>query len=248
MIQLMGPGAREDIDATSTSNSTRPVCAWGMDGGITNPRGYQFDELCCHAGYQGLTLCAHEGCNAKVHHRCQWAWLRNKSLAFFASGPIYCPVHNIQRGDYIRQYYRSRGMNIPREVLVLLPIIPDTSDINPSVEPGVRTAQQSAAPIGPGVRNTSDIDPSVEPGVQNAQRLPAPKEEDCEICHTNIDLNDRSTFMKTQCKHIFHRICLERWFLAKVRFLIWFLQRWRMHILLAKQLALTIVALFPCLT
>ncbi len=47
----------------------------------------------------------------------------------------------------------SRGMNIPPEVLALLPIIPsdaDTSDIDPSVEPGVRTAQRLAAPIGPG--------------------------------------------------------------------------------------------------
>ena len=46
-------------------------------------------------------------------------------------------------------------MNIPPEVLALLPIIPsnaDRSDIDASVEPGVRTAQQSAAPIGPGAR------------------------------------------------------------------------------------------------
>jgi hypothetical protein len=46
-------------------------------------------------------------------------------------------------------------MNIPPEVLALLPIIAsnaDTSDINPSVEPGIQTAQRSAAPIGPGVR------------------------------------------------------------------------------------------------
>ena len=40
-------------------------------------------------------------------------------------------------------------------ILALLPIIAsnaDTSDIDPSVEPGVRTAKRSAAPIGPGVR------------------------------------------------------------------------------------------------
>jgi hypothetical protein len=30
--------AREDVAGTSMSNNTRPVCAWGMDGGFTNPR------------------------------------------------------------------------------------------------------------------------------------------------------------------------------------------------------------------
>jgi len=239
MIQLMGPGAGEDIDATSTINSTRPVCAWGMDGGITNPRGYQFDELCCQAGQNGLTLCAHEGCNANVHRRCQWAWLRNKRLAFFASGPIYCPVHNIQRGDYIRQYYRNRGMNIPPEVLALLPIIPsnaDRSDIDASVEPGVRTAQRSAAPIGPGAREHPGARKHVRAHhavaegetvvPEHASALQAATREDiggdCTICLSIIEGDNR---MRTQCNHTFHRTCLENWMRHRVRFLICFLQR-----------------------
>jgi hypothetical protein len=63
--------AREDVAGTTMSNNTRPVCTWGMDGGFTNPRRNQFEEFCCHAGYRGLKLCAHEGCYANVHHRCQ---------------------------------------------------------------------------------------------------------------------------------------------------------------------------------
>jgi hypothetical protein len=233
MIQLMGPGAGEDIDATSRINITTPVCAWGMDGGITNPRGYQFDELCCHAGYQGLTLCAHEGCYTNVHHRCQWAWLRNKNLAYSPSGPIYCPVHNIQRGDYIRQYYRSRGMNIPPEVLALLPFIPsnaDRSDIDPSVEPGIRTAQRSAAPIGPGAREHVRAHHAVAGGEtvvpEHTSALQAAAREDfgedCTICLTIIEGDNR---MRTQCNHTFHRNCLEIWMRHRVSFFICFLQR-----------------------
>ena len=73
--------------------------------------------------------------------------------------------------------------------------------------------------------------------------------QECVICFGIIvDVNDRDASVISPCKHIFHRDCLERWMEEKVRFLIWFLQRWRMHLLLTKQQALTIVALFPCLS
>jgi hypothetical protein len=50
------------------------------------------------------------------------------------------------------------------------------------------------------------------------------EEWDCAICPDPNNLNDRSSIMRTQCNHIFHRTCLEKWMLVKVRFLIWFLQ------------------------
>jgi hypothetical protein len=46
----------------------------------------------------------------------------------------------------------------------------------------------------------------------------APNQYDCSICCCLIDLNDRSSSMRTQCNHIFHCHCLERWMEEKVRF------------------------------
>jgi hypothetical protein len=45
-----------------------------------------------------------------------------------------------------------------------------------------------------------------------------PNQYDCSICWGIIDLNDRSSSMRTQCNQIFHRNCLERWMEEKVRF------------------------------
>ncbi len=118
----------------------RPACAWGMEAGRTNHTGNQFGEFCCNATTQLQILCAHDGCSAKVHRMCQWAWLERAHLPVDTRSPAYCPAHNIQRGDYIRQYYESRRRTIPPDVLVLLASNPpnaDTSDINASVEPGV---------------------------------------------------------------------------------------------------------------
>jgi hypothetical protein len=158
--------------------------------------------------------------------------------------PIYCLAHNIQRGDYIRKYYRSHRRTIPPDVLALLadnPSNADISDVNASVEPGIRTAQQSAALMGPGIREHDRAQCAVAGGETVVpEHAPArhaaarediagtsmsknnsnedPEEFNCSICWNSIDLNDRSCVMRNQCKHIFHRICLERWMDEKVRF------------------------------
>ncbi len=96
------------------------MCAWGMDNGITNPRRKNFGERCVNAVYQGQVICHHDGCSAWVHRFCECAWLSKARMPFIA-GPLYCPAHHIQRGDYIRQYYRNRGTpTIPQEDLALL--------------------------------------------------------------------------------------------------------------------------------
>ncbi len=138
----------------------------------------------------------------------------------------------------------------------------DTSDINASVEPGVQTAQRSAATIGPGVREHERAHRAVAKKEavlpEHASALQAAAREDiagtsmsnnslnedpagwdCAICPEPIDLNDHSSIIRTHCNHIFHRTCLERWMTVKVRFLICFLQRCSMHLLLTKQPHLT---------
>jgi hypothetical protein len=62
-------------------------------------------------------FCAHNECFAKVHQTCQWARLERSQLPIDVRSPVYCPAHNIQRGDYIRQYYKSRRRTIPPDIL-----------------------------------------------------------------------------------------------------------------------------------
>jgi hypothetical protein len=42
--------------------------------------------------------------------------------------------------------------------------------------------------------------------------------QNCVICLCIIDVNDHRSSMCTQCDHIFHRDCFERWMEEKVRF------------------------------
>ncbi len=51
-----------------------------------------------------------------------------------ATSPIFCPAHNIECGDFIRWYFRSRKEPVPPDVLARLASNPsnvDTSDIEP---------------------------------------------------------------------------------------------------------------------
>ncbi len=58
--------------------------------------------------FKGQILCAKNGCNAKVHRWCQFAWFKKARLPVDYSSPVYCPAHNIQHGDYIRWNFASR--------------------------------------------------------------------------------------------------------------------------------------------
>ena len=65
---------------------------------------------------------------------CQWAWLGKAQLPVNTRSPAYCPAHNIQRGDYIRWYFRSRKQPVPPDLLARLASNPsnvDTSDTEP---------------------------------------------------------------------------------------------------------------------
>ncbi len=93
-----------------------------------------FGERCCNAIFEGQILCAKNGCDAKVHRWCQWAWFENARLPVDYSSPVYCPAHNIQHGDYIRWYFASHKQPVPPDLLARLASNPsnvDTSDIEP---------------------------------------------------------------------------------------------------------------------
>jgi hypothetical protein len=38
---------------------------------------------------------------------CQWAWLEREKLDMNFNRPTYCPLHNRQRGDFIKWYYKN---------------------------------------------------------------------------------------------------------------------------------------------
>ena len=65
-----------------------PVCAWGMEAKTTRPGVNRFGERCCNAIFQGQILCAQNGCNAKVHQWCQWAWVNKARLPVDYSSPV----------------------------------------------------------------------------------------------------------------------------------------------------------------
>ncbi len=76
---------------------------------IRNP----FGECCRSIPLFHQITCAHDGCNAKVHRDCQWAWLKLARLQCDTFSPCYCPTHNRQRGEYITWYYKSKKQHIP---------------------------------------------------------------------------------------------------------------------------------------
>ncbi len=138
----------------------------------------------CNPIVRGQIVCAQVGCNAKVHRFCQWAWLNKARLPYVVTSPIFCPEHNIQRGDYIRKYFESRKRPIPSDLLTRLASNPSnvvTSEIEP-----VPLLNSSTSPVLNGVAqnrhgegNQARPGSRAEPGVvecESAQRAAAREE------------------------------------------------------------------------
>jgi hypothetical protein len=181
-----------------------PVCAWGMEEGRTCSFGNPFGEFCCNAIYKGQITCDHDGCNAKVHRSCQWAWLRNAGLPCDVLSPNYCPTHNRQRGDFITRYYEDKHRPIPETLQittsddVTLPLLnSETSPIGARMGPDLQTHQ---------------IAPQID-AINEARN----EVVYCSICLSVIDINNRNTSMRLPCDHIFHRFCIETWMREQVR-------------------------------
>ena len=206
---------------------TRPACAWGMEAGITSYHGNnRFGEYCVNPIFKGQMLCAQNGCNAKVHRWCQWAWVNKARLLVDYSSPVYCPAHNIQRGDYIRWYFRSRKQPVPPDLLARQSSNPsnvDTSNIEPVplLNSNASPALNGVALNCHGVGNQATLgwmeEDTVGTSMSKERSNEAPN-QNCVICLRIIDVDNRRSSMRTQCDHIFHRDCLERWMEEKVRF------------------------------
>ena len=172
----------------------------GNESDSRNP----FGEL-CHIPFRMFQItCAHDGCNAKVHRECQRHWITLAHLPHIESIPTYCPTHNRQRGDYIAWYYESKKQPIPDSLTITT-----SKDVGESNQGHITPYMAMQLAITPSNVYTSDINPREESPV---------RENQCDICWTDIDLTNRTTTMRTHCNHIFHRDCIEKWMEKKVRF------------------------------
>jgi len=204
-----------------------PVCAWGMEAKTTRPGVNHFGERCCNAIFKGQILCAQNGCDAKVHRFCQWAWLKKARLPFVVTSPIFCPAHNIQRGDYIRWYFRSRKQPVPPDLLARLASNPsnvDTSDIEPvpllnsNASPALNGVTQNCHGEGNQARLDSTAEDTGRTSMSEERSYEAPN-LNCVICLSIIvNVNNHAECVISPCNHIFHRDCLNRWTEEKVRF------------------------------
>ena len=155
-----------------------------MEDGITSYHGDRFGEFCCNPTVKDQIVCAQDGCDAKVHQFCQWAWVQKARLPCVASSPIFCPEHNIQRGDYIRWYFRSRKQPIPPSLLPRLASNPSnvaTSEIEPVplLNSGTSPALNGVARNCHGEGNQARPGSRAEPGVvehESAQQAAAREE------------------------------------------------------------------------
>ncbi len=94
------------------------------------------------------------------------------------------------------------------------------------MEPGVReheTAQRVAAREEPGVQEHASAQrvvarEDIGGTLMSEDRSNEAPNQNCVICLCIIDVNDRRSSMRTQCDHIFHRDCFERWMEEKERF------------------------------
>ncbi len=205
---------------------TTPVCAWGMEAGITSYHGNRFGEFCCNPNFKDPIVCTQDGCDAKVHRLCQWAWVKKSRMPCVFSSPIYCPAHNIQRRNYIRWYFRSHKQPVPPDLLARLASNPsnvDTSDIEPvpllnsKASPTLNGVAQNCHGEGNQARLGSTAEDTGGTSMSEEISNEAPYQE-CVICFGIIDVNDIDASMRSPCGHIFHWECCLRWIQEKVRF------------------------------
>ena len=169
-----------------------PSCSWGMENGISYSYGILKDH-CCIRNYNQLA-CAQDGWNAKVHQMCQWAWLRRENLDMNFNSSTYCPMHNRQRGDYIKWYYETMK-NKPIPESLKLTISEDVGEINQSMLGS--TVEHSA-----GTCTNGNISNNQNNGI-------------CVICSTAIYAYSNNNVISS-CNHTFHKDCVLTWINKKV--------------------------------
>jgi hypothetical protein len=133
------------------------------------------------------------------------------------SSPIFCPAYNIQHGNHIRWYFRSRKQPVPPDLLARLASNPsnvDTSDIEPvpllnsKASPALNGVAQNCHGEGNQARLGLTAEDTGGTSMSKERSYEAPNQK-CVICFDIIvDVNDCDASVISPCNHIFHRDCL----------------------------------------
>ena len=153
-----------------------------------------------------------------LEYWCQWKWLEKAKLPCVTRDPICCPKHNIQRGDYIRSYYKGRKVPIPPSLLLGLASNPSNVItfengpvplLNSGTSPALNSVAQNHHGEGNQARPGSMAEDTGGTSMSEERSNEAPNQ--CVICFGIIDVNDRKSSVRSPCDHIFHRHCLLKW-------------------------------------
>jgi hypothetical protein len=102
-------------------------CDWAMDTTSSTGIGNPHEERCiCPLVHKKLRDCHHEGCNKKVHRRCQNNWLDRHCYPWTREDPHFCREHN----EHYIKWVKFKGGEIPRSENGCVP----GSFLNPTVE------------------------------------------------------------------------------------------------------------------
>jgi hypothetical protein len=102
-------------------------CDWAMDTTSSTGIGNPHEERCiCPLVHKKLRDCHHEGCNKKVHRRCQEDWLDRHCYPWTHEDPHFCREHN----EHYIKWVKFKGGEIPRSENGCVP----GSFLNPTVE------------------------------------------------------------------------------------------------------------------
>jgi hypothetical protein len=86
-------------------------CDWAMDTTSFTGIGNRHEERCiCPLVPQKLKDCHHEGCNKRVHRRCQEDWLDRHCYPWTHEDPHFCREHN----EHYLRWVRFKAGEIPR--------------------------------------------------------------------------------------------------------------------------------------
>ena len=91
MLSPVVPGNEVEV----ITDAPTGCCDWAMDTTSSTGIGIRHEERCiCPLVHKKLRNCHHEGCNNRVHRRCQKDWLDRHCYPWTCEDPSFCRENN----------------------------------------------------------------------------------------------------------------------------------------------------------